>query len=260
MFRNTESTESNVKKTAVFLLLLMSFLFLSAIPSVARNAVDEDSSGLEANLETQSDALNKREADVKANEDSLAKLEAGLKAQTDALNKREADAKAKEDSLTKLEADLKAKGDALNKREADAKAKEDSLAKLEAGLKAQGDAMNRREADAKARSDLMDKNEADLIAREEALNKRIAEFNRQEDVRRLEAAKARQVEQNKQETELKEQRNRSAAAALVRSGDLLAKDRNYAEALKKYEQAYRITPTEEIKVRCDNARHHMRNN
>jgi hypothetical protein len=41
---------------------------------------------------------------------------------------------------------------------------------------------------------------------------------------------------------------------LVTAGDKLAKNKDYAGALQKYNQAYQIFPSEEIKVRRDNAR------
>ena len=198
---------SYAKKIALIALLSMYCLLLFAISSAAQDVVDEE-------------ALSKREADVKAKENSLNELEASLR--------------IKEDSLRALEADVKAREISLNELEISLKSKEDSLRELE--------------TDIKAKSESVDKREADLRAQDEALAARSDESRLKE-----EAQAELEMDKAKQERDLRARR-RARAAGLVRSGDSLAKDKNYSGALEKYEQAYKIYPSEEINIRRYNAR------
>ena len=107
----------------------------------------------------------------------------------------------------------------------------------ETDLETRESALNKRENDLKAQLAAEAKQEAEARARREAQAKRAAE------------------DKAKQEARLKkEAQQRAAVSALIRAGDLSAKNRNYAEALQKYGQAYRILPSEEIAVRRANAR------
>ena len=162
---------------------------------------------------------------------------------------------------SEMEAELEVRAEALDKREADIQARETSLAGLEAGLREKEDSLREREAKIKAGEDALSDLEADLKTREEALARRTAEFDLKEQARtEQEAAKeVEQAERAEREAQTRRARNlraqrARASAALVREGDLLARDRRYAEALEKYEQAYRMSPSEDIKVRSDNAR------
>jgi Skp family chaperone for outer membrane proteins len=139
-------------------------------------------------------------------------------------------------------ADNDIQSDDLSKREANIRAKENMLGELEASLR--------------RKLDLLREQEADLKAREETLAKRVAELGLREPAQaEFEAVRLQHEHRARQDREFRARRNAAAAAELVGEGDLLAKDREYAKALEKYEQAYKIAPSEEIEVRRDNARH-----
>jgi hypothetical protein len=138
---------------------------------------------------------------------------------------------------TQREADFKARSDALDQREVDLKDQSERLAKREAALDARNEELTKREADLKTREDAIAEREPKLDAQVGA--------QVQQDIE----TKARQ----ESEAQRKRQQ-RTRAMALVTAGDSFAKDRNYAEALQRYEQAYRLFRSEEIEVRRDNAR------
>jgi hypothetical protein len=152
---------------------------------------------------------------------------------------------------TQREADFKARNDALDQREADLKDQSDRLAKREAALDATNEELTKREAALDARNEDLTKREAGLKASEDAIAERET---------KLDAQVGAQVQQDtetkaRQEAEARRKKQQIAqAAALVNAGDSFAKNRNYAEALQRYEQAYRLFRSEEIEVRCDNAR------
>ena len=198
-------------------------------------------------------ALNKRENDLKPNEEKLKQREEELiqkekkvKIEEDELNKRKEDlnqkeneVKLEEDKLNKREADLKPKEEKLIKKEEDLDQKEKALGYNEENLKKREENLKIGESDLKQKEEILNKKVEDLKSKEEFLDRRDMDINKREN-----DFKPKEDELNKKNEELKQREDDVNQKEKV----LNAKDE---ELKKKEEEMINIKEKEESLSKLD---------